>query len=1163
MSLSRKDRLRGVARKARESVAVQPSGGTASSADVAAVLATGLFDPWYYGLQSRVDLSASDAFMHYAREGSAAGLLPNPLTDVEATGLGADEVVAALVDGSARTFPVRPLLDAVALVSQTPQAADHAGGPVGFFLEQAHGGMAVALLDGRSWSKFVHLRGQQAKAADSILAAGILDVDYYSALVGRPFASERAAIWHFVEQGESEGLSPSPLYDRSWYRSSAGVRMPMTLRHLLRTGQVEGEAGPQFDGATCLAEVPDAAEHPGGPLGHFLAHADESTTTVPHPDSLVRPTTWAVHRERMIETAQQIGRQRALLRPPSTTLSRWFVEAAEPPVAADGAGVVAILADAREWGDDVPERLATVIAQEHTEWTLRVAVDGHREVSDDLLTLSEDPRIVLVPTTHTSWSSRAADVFATVTEPWVTVWQPQEAWSPALLGGLLSAAATGVLAHAAAVDGDDVFWGALPGRESLLWNTPRPLTAMLLPTDRLRALFPDGEADDRWGWDVLLRHDLEPVFVPFVGVRGRGLGSRPLQPGQGSTLEQVRRAADVVDWDAVDRGLSSRTSGRVSVLMTVRGDRHRARQAIDHVLDRSGDDTEVIVVVNATDPKLSTVIAGCFSGEPRVQVQIVAALGHPAVAVNAAAATSTGEHLVLLDGDTEVHEGWLAPLVDLLRHGDVAAAQPVLLTAGGAIRSVGHVSAGEHLVPVPLLASHPVTDLAGIGVDSLTPDALSGVCVAVNAETFAAVRGLDPTFDDLADVDLTLRLAASTRNRLAIAMESRVSHRGTVDPAPPSEADQLRLLERWGGRLPAPRTDAWERAGLAVERFVPGPGLSESRRRTTASPQLSRPNTTVTEGAAAGLPRLRWAVKIAARAGASGDLWGDTYFADDLVRALRQWGQDAFVDRRGAHERPGADHLDDVTLTLRGLVPAVAQPGATNILWVISHPDKVSVDEVRQGFDLVYAAGSTWADQMSTNAGLSVRTLLQATDTSRFTPTGDTIDGLGTLFVGRTRKVMRPVVRDAIAVGADLAIFGDGWEEFIDPSHVRADHLDNSDVPAAYRGARIVLNDHWADMARLGFYSNRLFDAVASGARVVSDPVDGLEDVLGPAVRTYTTPDELRVLLDPDGAGWADEQALAANAARVAAEHSFEARARVLLADVLDARGVQHDLRLR
>jgi hypothetical protein len=83
---------------------------------------------------------------------------------------------------------------------------------------------------------------------------------------------------------------------------------------------------------------------------------------------------------------------------------------------------------------------------------------------------------------------------------------------------------------------------------------------------------------------------------------------------------------------------------------------------------------------------------------------------------------------------------------------------------------------------------------------------------------------------------------------------------------------------------------------------------------------------------------------------------------------------------------------------------------------------------------------------------------------------------------------------------------------------------------------------------------------VASGARVVSDPVEGLDELFGPSVRTYGTVDELRALLDPASDQWADDATITANARRIAREHSFAARARTLLADVLDVRGVTHDL---
>ncbi|MBD8606630.1 glycosyltransferase [Aeromicrobium sp. CFBP 8757] len=1152
--MSPRNRLRGVARKARE-VVTSPEGEGAGDGP----LDSWLFDAWYYRLQTTERLETPAAALeHYVTHGAAAGLLPNPLTDVGATGLRADEVVAAVLDGSARTFPVRAVLDDLGLVALAPAAADHPGGPVGLYLQHAHAGAPVPMLGRRSWRRFVHLRGQQATALDTILAAGVLDRPYYEALAGRTFADDRAAVWHFLEEGESLALSPSPLYERAWYRSKAGIRMPMTLMHLLRTGQVAGAAGPHFDGATYLARVPEAAGHPGGAMGHFLARAaaDGTVLTVPEPGSDVEPVAFDDLRALMTRTAAEAGRQRALLRPPPSTTARWYLAAARPQVVAS-TDAVAMLADAREWGRELPDTLATVLAQEHTAWTLRVAVDEGAPVPAPLGDLAEaDARVVLVPTASRSWAERAADVLATVHEPRVAVWQPQESWSPLLLGALLTAAAAAPrqIVHGAAVDeATGRWWAELPGREALLWDVPRSLAGVLAPTDLLRATVPRAEADDRWDWDVLLRHDAPALFVPFVGVRGDHLGERPLGPGRSPTHEQVVRDAERPP--AADR---PRVPGRVSVLMTMRGDRHRTRRAVDAALAQAGErDLEVVVVDDASDRELSAVLTSVYAGDDRVTVLRVPAPSHGSVTANRALAASTGEVVVLLDPDVEVHDGWLEPLVDAVSTPGVLAAQSLLVTADDTIRSAGLVSAGPHVVPVHLLASHPLSDLPS---GDVVPDAVSSVSLALRADDLVAVGGLDPTFGDLADVDLSLRLTAGAPGRLVTATASRVSRRARSPLAGPSEPDQLRLLDRWGGRLPAARTDAWERAGLVVDGFRPGPGAPLSRRRTTSSPVLRRPARVVGSGPGAGLPCLRWAVKIAAQGGPSGDTWGDTHFADDLVRGLRAWGQEAFVDRRGAHQRPASDHLDDVTLTLRGRWPAVSQPGATNVLWVISHPDEVPPDELTQGFDLVYSAGRAWAEQTSAATSREVRTLLQATDVSRFSPDGEATAGLGTLFVGRTRKVMRPVVGDAVAVGADLTIYGDGWDRFIDPALVASDHLDNAAVPAAYRGARIVLNDHWADMARLGFYSNRLFDAVASGARVVSDPVEGIEDVLGPSVRTYADRDELAALLDPASTRWPDAATLAANAARVAAEHSFEARARVLLADVLDARGVEHDL---
>ena len=296
---------------------------------------------------------------------------------------------------------------------------------------------------------------------------------------------------------------------------------------------------------------------------------------------------------------------------------------------------------------------------------------------------------------------------------------------------------------------------------------------------------------------------------------------------------------------------------------------------------------------------------------------------------------------------------------------------------------------------------------------------------------------------------------------------------------------------------------------------------------------------------------LRWSVVTAAPAGEAGEQWGDTWFARDLVRALRSQGQQAKVVARGGAESWARD-VDDVVLVLRGLRKVTPRPGpATWMLWVISHPELVDADEAA-AYDRVFAASNHWSKAKE----LGVIPLLQATNPERFSPAAGSPDsGDRILFVGSTRGEYRPIVRDAVASGADLAIYGVGWEEFLPAHRIRGEFLPNAQLPAAYASAGVVLNDHWADMAAEGFLSNRLFDAAATAARIVSDPATGLHEVFGDVVRTYAGAEELRsILCGAPAVEFADRSARVQLAVTIARDHSFDARARELIAHAEDAR---------
>lgn len=297
-------------------------------------------------------------------------------------------------------------------------------------------------------------------------------------------------------------------------------------------------------------------------------------------------------------------------------------------------------------------------------------------------------------------------------------------------------------------------------------------------------------------------------------------------------------------------------------------------------------------------------------------------------------------------------------------------------------------------------------------------------------------------------------------------------------------------------------------------------------------------------------PRWTWSIVTSAPKGEPGRAWGDTYFAEDLAEALRSLDQSvSVVSRAGAGA--AARETDDVVVVLRGLRRVHPRRGnATWILWVISHPELVDPDEPRD-FDAVFAASTTWGR----DARVPVTPLLQATNPARFHPRAARAPWEGrVLFVGNTRGEFRPIVRDAVAVGAEPMVYGTGWVGLIPEELWCGEFLPNEVLPEAYASARVVLNDHWADMSRGGFLSNRLFDAVAAGAAVVSDPAEGLEETFGDSVRVYRNAADLARLLGPDAdLPTSRERHQAADL--IARDHSFLARARTLLDTVNRLRG--------
>lgn len=281
--------------------------------------------------------------------------------------------------------------------------------------------------------------------------------------------------------------------------------------------------------------------------------------------------------------------------------------------------------------------------------------------------------------------------------------------------------------------------------------------------------------------------------------------------------------------------------------------------------------------------------------------------------------------------------------------------------------------------------------------------------------------------------------------------------------------------------------------------------------------------------------------------------WGDWHLAEALGRELRALGHRVRVET--ANEwNASAGRSCDVAVHLKGRGRAARVPGQFFVLWVISHPEEVTVEECDEA-DLVLVASETYATEVAARTRTPVRVFLQATDHRRFRPRpAEGRFSHEVAFVGNSRFVRRRIVADAVTAGLQPAVYGANWDRHLDPGLICATFVPNEKLPVLYSSVKVLLNDHWDDMRRHGFVSNRVYDALACGAAVISDDLSPLRCLFGDAVTVYDgRPEDLAervhtLVADPEER----RRRGASGRASVLAAHTFAHRAAELQAVVQD-----------
>ena len=484
---------------------------------------------------------------------------------------------------------------------------------------------------------------------------------------------------------------------------------------------------------------------------------------------------------------------------------------------------------------------------------------------------------------------------------------------------------------------------------------------------------------------------------------------------------------------------------------------------------------EVVVVDNGSSDATPDVLSN-FSGNLKVW-RNDKNLGF-ARACNQGALLSDGDFIVFLNNDTEVHPGWLAPLVDELEsNGTSGVVGGRLIYPDNRIQHAG-VAIGRDRIPYHihrfLPKSHPLV------LERAKYPIVSAACASVRRLDFLNIGLFDEEFmNGHEDIDLCLRYRQHGMDSV-YRPDCVVTHHESVSEGRLLSRDRnlTRTLLKW--RYDLVQSDFKHRFPVSAQRDVSEP--------------------------------LRFAIKIGTPDRTINN-WGDIYFAECMAKELSRAGHHCQIHYLNEW---GEDDRDiDVVVHLKGLSEYHPKPYNINIMWMLNHPTLHTTEELSR-YDAVLVASLPHARKLEREVKARIIPFLQATDPEHFRTYPIERKMFDLLFVGNNtgtdRLSMRQVIADLLPTPHRLAVWGKGWKGKLPQGVLQGEFMPWEELPKAYNLARIVLNDHQSEMREHGFINNRTFDAIASGAIVVSDAVNGMEQLL--SVYTYRDRKSLHRLVD-------------------------------------------------
>jgi GT2 family glycosyltransferase len=297
---------------------------------------------------------------------------------------------------------------------------------------------------------------------------------------------------------------------------------------------------------------------------------------------------------------------------------------------------------------------------------------------------------------------------------------------------------------------------------------------------------------------------------------GPALGDATYRARAGRTIEQARRP-DPVRLEALE-GPDPRFAPFASIVTLSWNAPHHTELAVASIRERTRTPYEIIIVDNGSNPEALERVRALAGPDVRI-IENDRNYGF-AYGCNQGMAAARGTHVVLLNNDVIVTDGWLEALLDAHRRDPLVG-----ISAPRSNSVAGHqqIADGNYADLTQMIAFARERSRRERGIVYAT-DRVIGFCMCISRAAIASVGGIDTRYGigNFEDDDYCVRVRAAGY-RIVVCEDAFIHHFGSVsfkannvDYGATMLANWKIFAERWG--LPAAYPTNGYHARAAIER---------------------------------------------------------------------------------------------------------------------------------------------------------------------------------------------------------------------------------------------------------------------------------------------------------------------------------------------------------